>query len=236
MRTLLGLPSRRAARLLTALAFALYAFHAGAQAAAYEVRGVVELAEGQRTLTTATELRRVVIAYRPDRGGELPASPESLEMATLDKNFFPEQLLVPLGGEVRFPNYDRILHNVFSVSGENRFDLGVYARDEGKRQRFEASGLVRVYCNVHRSMFAYILVLDTPFNGRPDDRGAFSFDGLPAGPGTLMAWHPQSEIEEMRISLPHAATIKVRLPLSGQKVPPHLNKFGRPYGRSRDRY
>jgi hypothetical protein len=85
-------------------------------------------------------------------------------------------------------------------------------------------------------MFAYILVLDTPFNGRPDDRGAFSFDGLPAGPGTLMAWHPQSEIEEMRISLPHAATIKVRLPLSGQKVPPHLNKFGRPYGRSRDRY
>jgi len=217
-------------------ALALGALLMATRAAAYEVRGVVELEEGKRAVTAATEMRRVVIAYRPDAGGGLPASPEPLEMATLDKNFFPEQLVVPLGAEVRFPNYDRILHNVFSVSGENHFDLGVYARDEGKRQRFDSPGLVRVYCNVHRSMFAYILVLDTPFDGRPDDRGAFSLDGLPAGPGTLMAWHPQSEVEEMRISLPHAATVRLRLPLAAQKIPPHLNKFGRPYGRTRDRY
>lgn len=205
-------------------------------AGGYELQGVVELEEGRRAVPAASELRRVVVAYRPQGAASVAPSPEPLEMATLDKTFFPEQLLVPLGSEVRFPNYDRILHNVFSVSGENRFDLGVYARDDGKTHRFDAPGLVRVYCNVHRSMFAYILVLDTPFSARPDDRGAFSLDGLPGGAGTLMVWHPQSELEELTVTLPHAGTMRVRLPLTAQKIPSHLNKFGRPYGRSRDRY
>jgi plastocyanin len=208
---------------------------AASAAPALELRGTIRLAEGRSSLS-GREMTQVVVAFRPDGATEVEATAEPLEMATINKEFFPQQLVVPVGSEVRFPNYDRILHNVFSVSGENHFDLGVYAKNDGKQQRFEAPGLVRVYCNVHRSMFAHILVLDTPYSANPDERGAFVLSGLPAGSGTLTVWHPQSEVQESRLSLPSSSPLVVELELVSRKIPAHLNKFGRPYGRSRDRY
>lgn len=214
---------------------AVYLALTATAAPALELRGTIRLEEGRRSLT-GREMTKVVVAFRPDGASQVGPPAEPLEMATINKEFFPQELVVPLGSEVRFPNYDRILHNVFSVSGENHFDLGVYAKNDGKQQRFEAPGLVRVYCNVHRSMFAHILVLDTPYSANPDERGAFVLAGLPAGGGTLSVWHPQSEIQESRVTLPVSSPLVVRLDLASRKIPAHLNKFGRPYGRSRDRY
>jgi plastocyanin len=204
-------------------------------ARALELRGTIRLEEGKSSLS-GREMTKVVVAFRPDGATEVEPSAEPLEMATINKEFFPQQLVVPLGSEVRFPNYDRILHNVFSVSGENQFDLGVYAKNDGKQERFETPGLVRVYCNVHRSMFAHILVLDTPYSANPDERGTFELSGVPAGSGTLSVWHPQSEIQESRVTLPLRSPLVVELDLASRKIPSHLNKFGRPYGRTRDRY
>lgn len=70
--------------------------------------------------------------------------------------------MVPAGSTVRFPNQDSILHNVFSVSRANRFDLGLYRRGEGKSATFRQPGVVRVFCNVHHSMVAYVVVVETP--------------------------------------------------------------------------
>jgi hypothetical protein len=42
----------------------------------------------------------------------------------------------------------------------------------GKVLDFKSPGLVRVFCNVHHSMVAYIWVLDTPFYTTPDGSGA----------------------------------------------------------------
>jgi len=216
-----------------ALAACLLLPAAGLRAETLE--GTVDLQLGRRALT-GPEMKSVVVFYRPDGPVAVHPSDQVYEMATIRKGFFPEHLVIPQGSEVRFPNYDPILHNVFSFSGENRFDLGVYGRGDGKRHRFGSAGLVRVFCNVHRSMYAHILVLDTPFTARPDGDGRFRFEGLGPGHGKLGAWHPQTEVVEIAVRLP-AAPVAIRVSLDRQKIPPHLNKFGRPYARSRrDRY
>jgi hypothetical protein len=138
---------------------------------------------------------------------------------------------------VRFPNTDPILHNVFSVSSGNRFDLGFYPEGPGKSWTFQEPGVVRVFCNVHHSMVAYILVLETPHFTSPGSRGAFTLSDLPQGEGTLTVWHPRTEPRSRRVSPGDAAPVVVRLPVTLERVPPHLNKFGRSYQRGRrDRY
>jgi hypothetical protein len=140
-----------------------------------------------------------------------------------------------VGSRVRFPNEDVILHNVFSVSGDNSFDLGLYRRGKGKEQKFDQPGLVRVFCNVHHSMVGYILVLQSPYVATPDAEGRFVLTGLPRGPGRLTVWHEQAEPASMEVQVPRAELISARVEIVRPRIPPHLNKTGKSYS-TRDNY
>jgi len=48
---------------------------------------------------------------------------------------------------------------------------------------------VRVGCDVHPWMGAYIVASDTPFVAVTDQNGGFSIDGVPAGSYTVSIWH-----------------------------------------------
>src|ERR1022692_521008 len=72
-----------------------------------------------------------------------------VEMKSQGKKFVPRVVAVEKSSEVDFPNVDPIYHNVFSVSPSNRFDLGLYRSGGSKAKRFDESGVVRVYCNIH---------------------------------------------------------------------------------------
>ena len=165
----------------------------------------------------------------------VPVEPlrEVPKIVTDRKEFRPRALTVPVGSTVRFPNQDVILHNVFSVSGRNRFDLGLYRRGEGKSATFEHPGVVRVFCNVHQSMVAYVVVVDTPFYTTPDADGRFRLRSLPAGPGTLTVWHERAEPYSRQLTLPLTEPLEVTLRVSKPRVPRHTNKFGKPYARRR---
>ena len=204
-------------------------------AGAAEISGSVTLIFKGRPADRATaDLRGVVLTYRPER--RAPASPPAgeFEIVTEDKEFRPRVLVVPAGSEVRFPNRDPILHNVFSVSEGNRFDFGLYGRGEGKAVAFEAPGIARVYCNVHHSMVAYVVVLDTPHTARPEEDGSFRLAGLPPGAGTLTAWHERTEEWSGEVEVPAAAPLALRLEVTRPPVPPHLDKHGSVYRRDRD--
>ena len=120
-----------------------------------ELQGQVQLLNRRGTRPARSVASEdVVVFFVPDK--PLPAAARShnaaakFEMATVGKAYAPRVLAVPKGTEVHFPNRDRILHNVFSVSGKNRFDLDLYGAGESRSHTFDESGLVRVFCNVHR--------------------------------------------------------------------------------------
>jgi plastocyanin len=169
---------------------------------------------------------------QPTRAPETP-----YEIVTRGKEFLPRVLAVPRGSRVRFPNSDPILHNVFSVSGDNSFDLGLYRKGPGKDKRFDHPGVVRVFCNVHQAMVAYVLVLETPFSTSPDAAGAFALAGLPRGAGKLTVWHEQAEPWTMDLRLPAASPVVAKVEVTRPRIPPHLDKTGRSYSRAkRDKY
>ena len=78
------------------------------------------------------------------------------EISTAEKAFSPHVLVLPVGSTVAFPNHDPFNHNVFSLSEEQPFDLGLYGRGEARSIKLERAGIIRVYCNVHSQMSALL--------------------------------------------------------------------------------
>jgi plastocyanin len=201
-----------------------------------DLKGRVDLlARGGKAPAKGSDVRQAVVYFEPaaGRGARPPAKP--FDMSTRKKEFLPRVLAVPRGSRVRFPNEDPILHNVFSVSGDNRFDLGLYGKGAGKEKRFDAPGVVRIYCNVHQTMASTVLVLDTPHFTNPERDGSFTLAGLPRGRGRLTVWHEQTEPTTLEVTIPAASPIALRAEVVRPQLPPHLNKLGKPYSR-RDRY
>jgi plastocyanin len=105
-----------------------------------------------------------------------------------NETFVPHLLAVTAGTIVEFPNHDRTYHNVFSLSRAKRFDLGRYAAGTSKSVRFDRPGVVRVFCDIHSHMNAFVLVFGHRFFAVTDDEDRFELRDVPPGSYTLSAW------------------------------------------------
>lgn len=174
------------------------------------VTGRLELVAGSAGAIQAGELADGLVYFLPKAGAPKP-KPGTFTIDTRSKGFSPLLLVVPQGSAVRFPNRDTILHNVFSRTPGSSFDFGHYGPGESKQVVFNKPGLVIVNCNVHHNMRADVVVLATPYYTRPDRNGRYSLTGLPAGPGTLVFWHPRAQAQSVAVTLPTAAPVTRRM-------------------------
>jgi plastocyanin len=158
-------------------------------------------------------------------------TPVQATMKSEKKRFTPRAVVVSRRGIVNFPNMDAIYHNVFSVSGGNRFDLGLYRAGASKEKMFEEPGLVRVYCNIHPTMVGFVMVVDSDFSAVTPGDGSFRFEGVPAGSYTLKVWHEEAGEKSVTISVRSQSStdVPVQLDVSGFTGQAHKNKYGKDY-------
>jgi hypothetical protein len=97
-----------------------------------------------------------------------------------------------VGGRVRVRNSDAILHNTHGFLGRPTvFNLALPNKDQviDITRRLTRPGVVRVLCDAHPHMFAWLVVHDSPYFAVTDDRGAFRIEGVPPGSYRLTMWH-----------------------------------------------
>ena len=147
-----------------------------------------------------------------------------------NKTFTPRLLGVPVGAVVEFPNDDIIFHNVFSLSGPEPFDLGLYRSGESPKRTFAQPGLYRVFCNIHPLMSALILVVPTPYVALAGRDGRFVLE-VPAGRYRLTALSERASAVSVEIVAEAGAVVApdIRLDESGWTASQHKNKFGQDY-------
>ncbi len=176
--------------------------------ARYVVRG-----QGPRSQTSNTA-GAVAIALENLDGNQPPAVPDTpFVMAQENTAFAPNLLVVPVGAQVTFPNRDAFFHNVFSYSPPQSFDLGRYPKGETRTVRFEESGIVRIFCEIHASMYATILVSPSEHYQVVSPGEGFSFSGLPAGKYRLVATDAAGRRARMDVDLKADETTMVSVTL-----------------------
>ena len=92
------------------------------------------------------------------------------------------------------------------MSPGNRFSLGRYAPDVTETHRFEETGVVRLFCDIHSEMAGVILVVDTPHVVRVGADGSYSLASVPSGTYHAIAWHPSAGADTTTIELADGAT------------------------------
>lgn len=146
---------------------------------------------------------------RPRRRGKLPGEGVRRQIRQEKVAFVPSVLVVPVGAEVAFPNYDRFEHNVFSPTAPP-FDLGRYAGDHaGKSHVFQDTDEFDIYCDIHREMRATVKVVDSA-QIQAVRGGAFTFTNVPPGTYKVVAWVSESpEVRSEAIVVTAGGTAKL---------------------------
>ena len=141
--------------------------------------------ERERTIPTQS----VVYLQSAPRGAFEQTDPGRAIMDQRNETFVPHVLAITTGTIVDFPNSDRIYHNVFSLSKPAKFDLGRYPVGRSRAIRFDRPGIVRVFCDIHSHMNAFVLVFNHPFFDITDVEGRFELPSLPSGTYTVVGWY-----------------------------------------------
>ncbi|MBI2491872.1 MAG: hypothetical protein HYV94_07225 [Candidatus Rokubacteria bacterium] len=96
------------------------------------------------------------------------------------------------GDRVRVRNSDTILHNTHGFLNRTTvFNLALPTKDQmiDITRRLAKPGVVRVLCDAHPHMFAWLVVHDSPYVTVTDARGAFRIADVPAGTWKVTLWH-----------------------------------------------
>jgi len=146
-----------------------------------------------------TDRRRAVVYLDPAPRGAFDARDEPrARLNQRGEAFVPHVLAVVAGSTVEFPNSDITYHNVFSLSRTKPFDLGRYAAGHSRSIRFDRPGIVRVFCDIHSHMSAFILVFAHRYFAVTDDEGRYRLDNVPPGAYTVFVWNESIPLESRR--------------------------------------
>jgi hypothetical protein len=138
------------------------------------------------------QLANVLVYVKAGVHGSFSASGPPPVLDQISCMFEPYVMAVMAGQPFKIRNSDPELHNVHATPRNNhRFNIGQSSRGAVTQKVFDQPELfVRIKCDVHPWMFAYISVLKHPFFAVTDTNGFFALPaGIPAGHYTLSALH-----------------------------------------------
>jgi plastocyanin len=163
----------------------------------------------------APEMNNVVVFIKnPPARERVPVMRATI--AQKDESFVPRVVAITTGSTVEFPNFDPYFHNVFSLSRAASFDLGRFPRGDSRTRKFNATGLVKVYCQIHSHMSASILVFNHDYFQTPRGDGSFALNDVPAGDYEISAWHERigESIRQVRVDPGQRTRVEFALPVT----------------------
>lgn len=139
---------------------------------------------------TGNSVKNVVVsAYLLIQNGSPPAkSQETVIIDQIDKKFIRPVTPIQVGTAINFPNYDQIRHHVYSLSPAKKFEIPLYKGTPAAPVVFNQKGVVVLGCNIHDTMSAYIVVIDSPYFAITNEQGQAELK-LATGEYELQFWH-----------------------------------------------
>lgn len=125
--------------------------------------------------------------------GTFPDVAAATQPITIDQRgciYSPRVVGAQLGQPLRVLNSDPGLHNVHGVSaGGDGFNVGQPLAGMVNEFRLKEEGILRLQCDVHTWMVAFVGVVSHPYFAVTATEGTFELRDVPVGTYTVQAWH-----------------------------------------------
>jgi plastocyanin len=160
------------------------------------------------------------VVFLENAAAKAAAKPvQGVEVEQAERRFTRRVTVVTAGSELRFPNRDKVRHHVYSFSPTKTFELKLYSGTPSNPVLFDKPGVAVLGCNIHDTMVAWVVVVETPYYAQADARGTVRLDNVPPGTYRLRAWHPglppgTAALDELLLVGANPTSASVKLPLT----------------------
>lgn len=124
-------------------------------------------------------------------------STQQITITQKNLQFMPSHEIVMVGSTITFINDDTEVHNIFSRSLGNQFNLGAMAGGARKEIKVTAPGPVVLRCNMHKDMVGTLFVAPNGYVTSTDSQGNYDFPYAKSQEYVMAFWHPQLYPEEV---------------------------------------
>jgi len=127
---------------------------------------------------------------------------------------FDPTVQVIQAGAIDVVNTDPVLHNTHGFYGKRTaFNLALPNQGQRITSELDRPGLVRVECDSHGWMLAWIYVADSPYYARTAKDGSFSITDIPPGNYTLVATQDYAGDTDVAVTVKPNEAAKVSIEL-----------------------
>jgi hypothetical protein len=155
--------------------------------------------------------------------GSFPGSPVPAQPVLLDQQrcFYHPRVIGARAGQVlRIKNDDNLLHNVHSSSTHrNSFNFGQPMAGISSDFKLLDEEMLKIACDVHRWMTAWIGIVDHPYFSVSGADGSFVINNVPAGKRSVTVWHETLGTLTKSVDVKEGATTTVEFVYPPAKKP-----------------
>ncbi|HKC61917.1 MAG TPA: carboxypeptidase regulatory-like domain-containing protein [Myxococcales bacterium] len=149
--------------------------------------------------------------------GPKPSRADKIKV-TLDQKqceFTPHVVAMPAGATLDIVNGDKLFHNVHARDADKTvFNYAMPVPNHVIPKPLKQPGLLRITCDVHPWMRAWVDVLPTSAFAVTDEAGSYTISGVPPGKHTLRLWHERLGDKEQQVGVTAGGTATVDVQLT----------------------
>jgi hypothetical protein len=145
-----------------------------------------------------------VIAYLKDvpKGKKWELPKNTSELVNHNCQFVPHVQVIPVGKNVAIVNSDPVLHNTHGfLIRTTLFNVAMPKQGMRVERPLQRPGVVRVECDSHGWMLAWIYVADNPYYMITSKDGTFTISDVPPGNHTLVVWQEHAGAREIPVTV-----------------------------------
>jgi plastocyanin len=151
----------------------------------------------------------VVLEGAPNPKAQLPSVTIGMHGLRLD----PRVAAIPVGGSVEFKNDDRVPHTLFIEKATTLMPATPTPAGQSRTQKFYAVGEYRIRDEEYPHVEGTVLVVQTPYVARLDEKGNFKLD-VPEGKYTIKVfWRDKWVLTQpLEVTAGHTNEVTLQVP------------------------
>jgi plastocyanin len=151
-------------------------------------------------------VKNVVVWLEGKHAKKLKNKPGTYTIDQKKCAYSPHVLAMPQGSELKVLTSDPINHNIHTYSFDNDPINIMFLPNQDYTQEMEEPEVIKVSCDLHGWMEAYIVVTPHSYFAMTQSDGAFEIKDVPPGKYTLKVWHESLGEESRKIKVGEGVT------------------------------